>query len=109
MFLTIFVFLIYGIDYLKFLRFTSETYYTTHRLSETFTMWFSVPMTCLCAVATWWGMKSGHVPEGLSLIPLIPAVYLVLYLGLLYLLTERAKNIKDEAEFTYMEACRAME
>jgi len=108
-FLTMFAFLIYGIDYFKFLRFTSQTYYTTHRLAETFTMWFSVPLTCLCAVATWWGMKAGHLPEGLHLIPMIPAVYLVSYLGLLYLLNERARHVKGEADFTYTEACRAME
>lgn len=108
-FLTMFAFLIYGIDFLKFLRFTSQTYYTTHRLSETFTMWFSIPMTCLCAVATWWGMKSGHVPEGLHLIPLIPAVYLVLYLFLLHLLMKRAKIVQGEADYSYQDLLKGME
>jgi hypothetical protein len=108
-FLTMFTFLIYGIDFLKFLRYTSTTYYTTHRLSVTFSMWFSIPMTCLCAVATWWGMKSGHVPEGQHWVPLISGVYLVIYLGILHLLLRRAKIIKGLEDYTYREAVISME
>lgn len=108
-FLTMFTFLIYGIDYLKFIRYTSTTYYTTHRLCASFCFWFSIPMTCLCAVATWWGMKSGNVPEGAHWAALIAGTYLVFYLGLLHFLLERAKIVKGIDDWNYHKAVKSME
>jgi hypothetical protein len=92
-FLVLFVVLIYMIDYIKMMRFTSQTYYTTHRLSDAFSMWFSIPMAALCAVATWWAMKCNYLPHMYALMMLIPTIFLAVYLMILAFLLKSGKAL----------------
>jgi len=106
-FLIVFVVLIYVIDYFKFLRFTSITYYTTHRLNDAFAMWFAIPMTALSAVATWWAMKCGYLPHGIGMIALIPSIFLVVYIMILNYLLTKQKSF-DLTDATYHETVEEM-
>jgi hypothetical protein len=92
-FLVGFVILIYIIDYLKMVRFTSQTYYTTHRLSDTFSTWFAIPMTALCTVAVWWGMKCNYLPHNYGILLLIPTIFLATYIMILVYLLKKGKDL----------------
>jgi len=92
-FLVLFVVLIYVIDYIKMMRFTSQTYYTTHRLSDAFSCWFSIPLAALTAVATWWAMKCDYLPHMHALMMFIPAMFLAAYLMILSYLLKKGKAL----------------
>lgn len=63
MWLVAFLLLIYGIDKYKLLRQTSQTFYTTRRLSDVASMWWCVPTGTLAAVATWWACRARILPQ----------------------------------------------
>jgi hypothetical protein len=61
--LVAFLVLIYAIDKYKLLRQTSQTYYTTRRLSDIASLWWCVPTGTLAAVATWWACRAGLLTQ----------------------------------------------
>lgn len=107
-FLVLFVIIIYVIDYLKMVRFTSQTYYTTHRLSDTFSSWFAIPMTALCAVAVWWAVKCELLPKNYGILLLIPTIFCAVYCLILFFLLKKTHQFGNLDKTTYHETQKEM-
>lgn len=56
--LVVFLVLVHGIDKYKLLRQTSQTFYTTKRLSDAASQWWCVPTGTLAAVTSWWACRA---------------------------------------------------
>jgi hypothetical protein len=58
-----FLVLIYCIDKYKLLRQTSQTFYTTRRLSNTASLWWCIPTATLATVTSWWACRADILPS----------------------------------------------
>jgi hypothetical protein len=110
--LVVFLMLIYGIDKYKLLRQTSQTFYTTRRLSNAASMWWCVPTGVLAAVTAWWASRADILPSQNASVTCIIVffVHCAMWLCLYQLAHACAKSRQEEIVETtpYKEMCETL-